>query len=65
MIYQIITIIIISFFSGGLYFKTFYKKEIRKKLKEASKKSDEALLDYTYNYFKLWKKILKVMKVLR
>jgi len=53
MTYQIIPIIIISFFLGGLYFKTLYKKEITKKLKEASKKSDESLLDYTYNYFKL------------
>ena len=29
------------------------KENLREKLKEAAKKSDEALLDYVYNHFKL------------
>lgn len=29
------------------------KENLRQKLKDAAKKSDEALLDYVYNYFKL------------
>ena len=33
-----------------IYFK---KENLRQKLKEAAKKSDEALLDYVYNYFEL------------
>ena len=31
----------------------FKKENLRQKLKEAAKKSDEALLDYVYNYFQL------------
>ena len=29
------------------------KENLRQKLKKAAEKSDEALLDYIYNYFKL------------
>lgn len=31
----------------------FKKENLRQKLKEAAEKSDEALLDYVYNYFQL------------
>jgi low temperature requirement protein LtrA len=31
----------------------FKKENLRQKLKQAAEKSDEALLDYVYNYFKL------------
>lgn len=31
----------------------FKKENLRQKLKEAAEKSDEALLDYVYNYFEL------------
>ncbi len=33
--------------------KEYRKENLREKLKEAAKKSDEALLDYVYNHFKL------------
>jgi hypothetical protein len=33
--------------------KEVVKNNLRKKLKEAAAKSDEALLDYIYNYFEL------------
>lgn len=33
--------------------KDYKKENLRKNLQDAAKKSDEALLDYVYNHFKL------------
>ena len=52
-IYIFIIIILLSLFIGykiGIYNN---EKQIKSKLKERSKISDQALLDYIYNHFKL------------
>jgi len=52
-IYIFIIIIILSVFIGYKIGNYYNEKKIKSKLKERSLISDQALLDYTYNHFKL------------
>jgi hypothetical protein len=55
MIYIIIWAVTISFIIGIQLGKKTYHIELKNKLKNRLKVSEEALLDYTVNYFELWK----------
>jgi hypothetical protein len=53
MIYIVIWSIIISFLLGINIGKKTYYIDLKNKLKNRLKNSDESLLDYVYNHFKL------------
>lgn len=55
MIYIIIWSITIVFTIGLQVGKKAYHTDLKNKLKNRLKVSEEALLDYTVNHFKLWK----------
>lgn len=52
-IYIFIIVILLSLFIGCKIGSYENEKQIKSKLKERSKISNEALLDYIYNHFKL------------
>lgn len=52
-IYIFIIIILLSLFIGHKIGSYENEKQIKSKLKERSKISDQALIDYIYNHFKL------------
>ena len=53
MIYIIICSIIVSFLLGINIGKKTYHIDLKNKFKDRLKNSNEALLDYIYNHFKL------------
>ena len=52
-IYIFIIVILLSLFIGCKIGSYENEKQIKSKLKERSKISDQALIDYIYNHFKL------------
>ena len=52
-IYIFIIVILLSLFIGCKIGSYENEKQIKRKLKERSKISDQALIDYIYNHFKL------------